>query len=412
MLQSQLFAKTRKEAPKDEESKNARLLIRAGFVEKLSAGIYSYLPLGWRVIGRINTIIREEMNAIGAEELMMPALVAREYWQRSGRWETDVMYKVGEEQNFGLGWTHEEVVTAIAAHFISSYQDLPRAAYQIQSKFRNEPRARSGLLRGREFLMKDLYSFHTDQEDLYGYYDRVIEAYWKIVRRLGLEKLTKLTEASGGAFTKEYTHEFQVFSEAGEDTVVHCGSCDFAQNKEIAAELKDKPCPKCGRELKESSAIEVANVFKLGTRYSEPFGLSYTAENGEKKPVVMGSYGIGPSRLMGTIAEVMSDGKGLVWPESVAPFRVHLLALGKASANGLYADLLEQGIEVLHDDRDISPGQKLVEADLLGMPYRAVVSEKTGLPGQGGKVELKRRTEEKAELMAPEKLAKLLAEGA
>ncbi|MDP3947679.1 MAG: aminoacyl--tRNA ligase-related protein [bacterium] len=403
MLQSKLFTKTRKEAPKNEESKNARLLIRGGFVEKLSAGVYSYLPLGWRVIGRICTIIREEMNAIGAEEMMMPALVAREYWQKSGRWETDVMYKVGDEQKFGLGWTHEEVMTAIAAHFISSYQDLPRAAYQIQTKFRNEPRARSGLLRGREFLMKDLYSFHVDQEDLCGYYDRVIEAYWKILRCLGLERITKLTEAAGGDFTKEYTHEFQVFSDAGEDTVIHCGSCDFAQNKEIALTLLDGPCPKCGGKLQESSAIEVANVFKLGTRYSEPFGLSYTAQNGEKKPVVMGSYGIGPSRLLGTIVEVMSDEKGLVWPESVAPFTVHLLALGKVSADEIYATLLEKGIEVLYDDRDISPGQKLVEADFLGMPYRAVVSEKTA-----GKVELKRRVAGEAELVTPEALAKIL----
>ncbi|OGY98756.1 MAG: hypothetical protein A3E09_01320 [Candidatus Liptonbacteria bacterium RIFCSPHIGHO2_12_FULL_60_13] len=355
------------------------------------------------MIGRITAIIREEMNAIGAEELMMPALVAREYWQKSGRWETDVMYKVGEEKNFGLGWTHEEVMTAIATRFISSYQDLPRAAYQIQTKFRNEPRARSGLLRGREFLMKDLYSFHADQEDLFGYYDRVIEAYWKIIRRMGLEKFTKLTEASGGEFTKEYTHEFQVFSEAGEDAVIHCGSCDFAQNKEIAAGLESKPCPKCGGKLEESSAIEVANVFKLGTRYSEPFGLSYATAQGAKKPVVMGSYGIGPSRLMGTLAEVMSDERGLVWPESVAPFRVHLLALGKASANGLYSDLTERGIEVLHDDRDISPGQKLVEADLLGIPYRAVVSEKTA-----GKVELKRRAAGEVELVASEALAKIL----
>lgn len=408
MLQSQLFAKTRKEAPKDEESKNARLLTRAGFVEKLSAGVYSYLPLGLRVINRISNIIREEMNAIGAEEFMMPALVAREYWQKSGRWDTDVMFKAGDEQNFGLAWTHEEVITAIASHFVSSYQDLPRAVYQIQTKFRNEPRARSGLLRGREFMMKDLYSFHADREDLNGYYDRVIEAYWQIIRRLGLEKLAKLTEASGGAFTKEYTHEFQVFSEAGEDTVIHCVSCDFAQNKEIAAGLGGKACPKCGKgKLKESSAIEVANVFKLGTRYSEPFGLTYAAENGEKKPVVMGSYGIGPSRLMGTLAEVMSDEKGLVWPESAAPFKVHLLALGKADANGLYSELLEKGIEALHDDRNISPGQKLVEADLLGIPYRAVISEKTG-----GKVELKRRTEKKAELVAPEALAKRLAERA
>ena len=372
-------------------------------MEKLAAGVSPSLPLGWRVISRVNAIIREEMNAIGAEELMMPALVAREYWQKSGRWETDVMYKVGEEKSFGLGWTHEEVVTAIATRFISSYQDLPRAAYQIQTKFRNEPRARSGLLRGREFLMKDLYSFHADQEDLVGYYDRVIEAYWKIIRRLGLEKFTKLTEASGGDFTKEYTHEFQVFSEAGEDAVIHCGSCDFAQNGEIAGEIKNGPCPKCGGKLGESSAIEVANVFKLGTRYSEPFGLSYATAQGAKKPVVMGSYGIGPSRLMGTLAEVMSDERGLVWPESVAPFRVHLLALGKASANGLYSDLTERGIEVLHDDRDISPGQKLVEADLLGIPYRAVVSEKTA-----GKVELKRRAAGEVELVASEALAKIL----
>jgi prolyl-tRNA synthetase len=402
MLQSQLFAKTRKEAPRDEEAKNAKLLIRAGFVEKLSAGVYAYLPLGWRVIERINAVIRYEMKAIGAEELMMPSLVAREYWQKSNRWETDVMYKVGEGNAFGLGWTHEEVITALALHSISSYQDLPCAVYQIQTKFRNEPRARSGLIRGKEFIMKDLYSFHTDLEDLNGYYERVIEAYFKIIRRLGLEKLTKLTEASGGAFTKEYTHEFQVLCDAGEDTINYCLDCDFSRNKEIFSSSA-LVCPKCGGELKEERAIEVANVFKLGVRYSEPFGLYYTAKDGFKKPVVMGSYGIGPSRLMGTIAEVMSDERGLIWPKSVAPFSVHLLSLGKTQAYKLYNNLVKNNIEVLYDDRDISAGQKLVESDLLGIPYRVILSEKTG-----NKVEIKRRDDNRANLIDGKNLAKML----
>src|SRR3989338_5496679 len=301
MKQSQLFTKTSKTFPRDEEAINARLLIKAGFIRKFSAGVYAYLPLGWRVLGKINNIIRQEMNALGAEELLMPSLVAKEYWEKSGRWDTDIVYKIGSrsknieissagggsafggkyrntESEYGLGWTHEEAITHIATDFIHSYKDLPLGAYQIQTKFRNEPRAKNGLLRCREFLMKDLYSFHAGKEDLDNYYQKVITAYKKIIKRLSLD--AKITEAAGGAFTKEYTHEFQVLSPAGEDTVFHCAQCDFSQNKEIVDTSKYRnvemlKCPRCGGEIKESRGIEVANVFKLCTRYSDAYGLKF-----------------------------------------------------------------------------------------------------------------------------------------
>lgn len=392
MLQSRFFTKTQKSFPKDEEAVNARYLIKAGYIRKMSAGVYAYLPLAWRVLEKINNIIREEMNAIGGEELLMNALVAKEYWDKSGRWGTEVMYKLkspaGDE--FGLGWTHEEVITAIAAHFINSYKDLPLAVYQIQTKFRAEPRAKNGLLRGREFLMKDLYSFHADKKDLDRYYEEVIKAYGKILKRLSLKY--RVTEASGGAFTKEYTHEFQVLNPAGEDIVFYCFKCDFSQNKEVAKVKSGVACPKCGGEIKESNGIEVANVFKLGTRYSEAYDLRFADEKGGKPHVVMGSYGIGPTRLLATLVEEYHDDKGMIWPESVAPYRLHLLSIQK-SADKIYTQLQKAGVEVLYDDRDISAGEKLVDADLLGMPWRAIVSTKTG-----AKIELKRRDEKKVEL--------------
>jgi len=410
MLQSKLFTKTSKTAPAEEAAINAKLLIRAGYIRKMSAGVYSYLPLGLRVLDKINAIIRKEMNSMGAEELLMPALVAKEYWDKSRRWHTNVAYEFkspfGEE--FALGWTHEEVVSALAAHFVNSYKDLPLSVYQIQTKYRAEPRAKSGLLRGREFLMKDLYSFHANKEDLEIYYKKVIEAYQKILKRISLA--AKLTEAAGGAFTEEYTHEFQVLSPVGEDTVVYCSACDYAQNKEIALVRGGQLCPKCGKDVLESPGIEVANVFRLGTRYSEPFDLRFANRSGDKELLVMGSYGIGPTRLMGTLVEVHNDDRGIIWPEAVSPFRLHLLelksekAVVKKNSEKLYKQLKNAGVEVLYDDRDASAGEKFADADLLGFSWRAVVSEKTG-----AKIELKKRDSKAAKLVDAAELLKKMA---
>ena len=407
MLQSKLFTKTLKTFPKDEEAINAKLLIRGGFIRKSSSGVYVYLPLALRVLDKINRIIREEMNAIGAQELLMPALVAKEYWDKSRRWHTDIAYEFkspfGEE--FALGWTHEEVISSMAAHFINSYKDLPAAVYQIQTKFRAEPRAKNGLLRGREFLMKDLYSFHADKESLDNYYQQVIAAYQKILKRLGLK--ARITEASGGAFTKEYTHEFQVLAPAGEDLIFYCVQCDFSQNKEIAIVQNGNRCPKCGGDIQSSSAIEVANVFKLGTRYSDAFNLAFTDEKGSRHPVVMGSYGIGPTRILATLVEVYNDPKGIIWPAAAAPYKVHLIEIRGSGTESrckrIYNQLKKAGTEILYDDRDVSAGEKFADADLLGMSWRAVISEKTG-----AKVELKKRGSEKFSLISPTQLLKQL----
>src|SRR3989338_8485332 len=294
MLQSKLFTKTLKEAPKDEVSINANLLTRAGFIYKNSAGIYSFLPLGFRVIQKISSIIREEMNVIGGQEVFMNALHDKHYLEATGRWNVDVIFKVAEgekkEPAFNLSWTHEEIITEIATKYISSYKDLPFAAYQIQAKFRNEPRAKSGLLRGREFLMKDLYSFHTTEEDLFKYYDKAAESYKKIFNRCGLDSIYTL--AGGGDFTLNNTHEFQVLCYAGEDTIYVCEKCGYAENKEISKLGDGSKCPKCGGPVKESKSIEVGNIFPLGTKYSEAFNLKYTDEAGKSHLVGMGSYGI------------------------------------------------------------------------------------------------------------------------
>jgi len=393
MRQSELFSKTRKEFPKDEESTNARLLIKGGFVQKMSAGVYSFLPLGWRVLNKVNAIIREEMDAIGGQELLMPALVAKEYWEKAKRWDVDVTYKVKHEHGgeFGLGWTHEEVITNIATNFIHSYKDLPKAVYQIQTKFRAEERAKSGLLRGREFLMKDLYSFHTDESDLDRYYQKALNAYRKIFSRLFLK--AKVVEASGGAFTKEFTHEFQVPSDIGEDTIYFCPKCEFARNKDI---FDGGKCPNCGGETSQESGIEVANIFKLGTRFSGAFDLTFVDETGNRKPVVMGSYGIGPSRIIGALVEIFNDKKGIIWPESVAPYKFHLLDLGdKKNADEVYKKVSDAGGEILYDDREMSAGEKFNDGDLLGIPYRLVISEKTN-----GKIEMKKRNESDSRLIS------------
>ena len=413
MLQSKLFGKTLKQAPREEVSVNARLLIRAGFVDKLMSGVYTYLPLGLRVLNKIKTIVREEMDKIDGQEILMPALLPKENWEKTGRWTDpgkDVMFQLegrGGKQ-FGLGWTHEEIVTPLVQHYVESYKDLPVAVYQIQDKFRNEPRAKSGLMRGIEFSMKDLYSFHRDEADMWAYYEKAKQAYLNVFHRCGLD--ARIVEASGGAFSK-YSHEFQVFTEYGEDTVRHCDKCDFAQNTEICeVKLGDK-CPKCGQgEVQESKAIEVGNIFPLKTKYSAAFNFKYTDETGKQQDVVMGCFGIGPSRVMGTIAEIYHDDAGIRWPMSVAPFRAHLLSLGKgdkirAAALALYGLLTSAGVETLFDDRDVSAGTKFNDSDLIGIPYRVVLSEKTL---EKGCAEVKMREKEGVEFMKLEEIVKLL----
>lgn len=388
MRQSQLFTKTRRDAPADETAKNAQLLIRAGFVHKEMAGVYSYLPLGLRTLNNIVQIIREEMNAIGGQELVMTALQDKELWSRTDRWDDEKVdnwfkteFKSGGET--GLAITHEEPLTRIMTDHISSYRDLPRAAYQFQNKFRNELRAKSGVMRGKEFLMKDLYSFSKDDEQHALFYAKAREAYLKVFARLGLGDRTYVTYASGGIFSP-FSEEFQTLTDAGEDVIyVHEGK-KLAVNKEV---YTDEALAKLGLskdELVEKKAVEVGNIFNLGTRFSEPLGLMYTDETGKRMPVVMGSYGIGPTRLLGTIVEALSDEKGMVWPEAVAPFRFHILNLlpndpaSVAFADALYGEL---GDVALYDDRDARAGEKFADSDLIGIPWRINVGKETANSG-------------------------------
>ena len=385
MRQSELFTKARREAPADEVAKNAQLLVRAGYVHKEMAGVYSYLPLGLRTLNKIVGIIREEMNAIGGQEIVMSALQDKELWSRTDRWDDDKVdnwfkttFKGGGET--GLGITHEEPLTRIMTEHISSYRDLPVYAYQFQNKFRNELRAKSGIMRGKEFLMKDLYSFSKDDAEHKAQYDKVRTAYINVFKRTGVGDRTYATFASGGIFS-EFSEEFQTVSEAGEDTIFIDEDKHVAVNKEVCT---DETLKKLGLERKnlvEKRAIEAGNIFNLGTRFSEQLGLLYADETGTRKPVVMGSYGIGPTRLMGIIVETLSDSKGLVWPEEVAPFSIHLVSLGQPGdavaqvADALYADLIHAGVDVLYDDRDVRAGEKFAESNLLGIPKRIVVGK-------------------------------------
>ncbi len=392
MRQSQLFTKTRKEAPADESSKNAQLLIRAGFVHKEMAGVYTLLPLGLQVLDKINNIIREEMNAIGGQEITMPSLQDPELWKKTNRWSdevVDVWFKsnlvAGGE--VGFGWTHEEVVTNLMTQYISSYKDLPRFVYQVQNKFRNEVRAKSGVMRTREFIMKDLYSFAKTEEEHLAFYEACADAYTRIFNRLGIGDKTYKTFASGGAFSK-YSHEFQTLSEAGEDVVYVVEEKGVAINSEVLADVDLTELGVTREELVERKSIEVGNIFSLGTKFSEAMGLTFKDEAGNDKSVIMGCYGIGPARSMGTIVELLADEKGLVWPVSVAPYQVHLVALNTEDesirdyANGVYAGLKDNGIEVLFDDRDLRAGEKFADSDLIGLPYRVVVSKKTREEGK------------------------------
>ena len=401
MRQSKLFTKTYKEAPKGEESINAILLQRGGFIYKEMSGVYSFLPLGLRVLNKISGIVRQEMNNIDGQEVFMSVLQPKELWQKTDRWDKgigkEIMYKTEDKSEVGLGPTHEEMLTDIVSKYVQSEDDLPFYIYQIQTKFRKEPRAKSGLLRGREFLMKDLYSFHTTEKDFEKYYEKVKQAYIKVYKRCGVEAI--ITEASGGGFTDGFSHEFQVLADSGEDLIIYCAKCGFSQNTEVAKVKAGDKCPECDTELKQVKSIEAGNIFPLGCKYSEALGAFFTDSKGNKKPIVMGCYGLGVSRLMGTVVEALHDEKGIIWPAEIAPFKTHLIALHGAEeqAEEIYKELASVCIEALFDDReDKAAGEKFADADLLGIPTRIVVSKKTL---EQDSVELKQRGEEKTKLV-------------
>lgn len=384
MRQSSLFTKTRREAPKDEVSKNAQLLIRAGYIQKMQAGVYSFLPLGLRVIENIKTIVRDEMNAIGGQEVALTALQDKSVWEKTNRWDDAVVdnwfkTKLASGTEVGLGFTHEEPLTDLMKDYVRSFRDLPAYVYQFQTKFRNETRAKSGILRGREFLMKDLYSFSRTDEEHAVFYEKVKEAYINIFKKAGVGDKTYLTFAAGGSFSK-FSHEFQMLTDAGEDTIYIDEEKGIAVNEEVNNPEVHADLQIDASKLKQAKAVEVGNIFNLGTKFSDALELNFTNEEGVSKPVIMGSYGIGIPRLMGAIVETLSDEGGIVWPKSVAPFAVHLIVVNSPSASAraeeVYAKLQAAGIEVLFDDRDIRPGEKFGDADLMGIPTRAVVSDK------------------------------------
>lgn len=407
---SELFTKTRREVSASEESVNAQLLLRGSFVQKEMAGVYTYLPLGFMVLKKIEQIIREEMNAIGGVEVLMPTLSPVENYQKTGRDKMEILFRTElyNGSKFILNQSHEEVIVPLAKNFIHSYKDLPRAIYQIQNKFRNEPRAKSGMLRGREFIMKDLYSFHADEEDLNKYYEVVKKAYFKLFKRLGLDPI--FTFASGGTFCK-YSHEFQVLTPAGEDEIHLCSKCNVAVNKEIIEE--QKKCPECGNsELEPKKAIEIGNIFLLKTKFSEAFNLNYKNKEGKDQLVTMGCYGIGLGRALGTIVETHYDENGIIWPRSVAPFQVQLIGIMnkelriKDKMERIYDDLTKAGIEVLFDDReDVSAGEKFSDADLVGCPIRLVISDKTLAQDS---VEYKERDKKESKLVKINQIIKIL----
>lgn len=387
MRHSELFTKTRKTAPKDEVAKNAQLLIRAGYIHKEMAGVYAYLPLGLRVVENIKRIVREEMNKIGGQEIIMTALQRKELWEVTDRWDdekVDVWFKselrAGGE--VGFGWSHEEPITDMMKNYLESYRDLPAVVYQFQTKLRNELRAKSGIMRGREFVMKDMYSYTKSDEEHQKFYDASIAAYLRVFERAGLGDRTFLTFASGGAFT-QFSHEFQTLSDVGEDTIyLHRGK-KLAINKEVLTDDVLKQLDVVRQDLEEVAAIEVGNIFSFGGAKSEQLGLYFTDEGGEKKPVILGSYGIGITRLMGAVVEIMADDKGIVWPKELAPFPVHLVSITNGNeqvvkeADRLYEQLKDDGIECLYDDRDARAGEKFADSDLIGIPLRVIVSEKT-----------------------------------
>lgn len=415
MRQSQLFTKTRKEAPADEISKNAQLLIRAGFIHKEMAGVYSLLPLGLSVVNNIKNIISEEMNILGSSEILMSTIQNKETWEITDRWsdeKVDVWFKseLKSGNEIGFGWSHEEPITSMMKSHISSYQDLPVFVHQFQNKLRNETRAKSGIMRCREFIMKDMYSYATNEEEHMSFYDKATKAYLNVFERVGLKEITFVTSASGGVFTDKFSHEFQTICEAGEDNIYVHKDGKTALNEEV---FSDETLEKMGldkSDFKLKKAAEVGNIFTFGTGKCEQLGLYFTDSDGAKKPVYLGSYGIGVTRLMGVLAEVSSDEKGIIWPKEVSPFAVHLVRLGTSEnvlkfADELYSDLRKDGVEVLYDDRDLRAGEKFADSDLIGIPVRFVVSDKTVADN---KVEVKMRRGGESELVSVSEAKKVI----
>lgn len=405
---SRISVEPLKDAPKTADTTNHRLLVQAGFVRQLMAGAYTYLPWGLRVLDKVAQVVRDEMNEIGGQEVLMPMLHPSANWKKTGGWDNiDVLFKVKSrtKRDYALGQSQEEVVTPLMKEFVKSYRDLPASVYHIQWKFRDELRSKSGILRGREFLMKDMYSWHETVDDFEKYYEKIKKAYLKVFKRLGL--IAKVTEASGGGFSDKISYEFMVLTDAGEDDILYCPGCEFCVNTEIAKVKAGDTCGGCGKKgLLKARASEVGNVFDLGQKYAKDFDVQYTDEDGKRRYPVMGCYGIGISRTMGVLVEKFNDDKGILWPSTVAPFRVHLVSLGKVEkkAKELYEKLMRV-TEVLWDDREVSAGVKFSDADLIGCPLRVVISEKS--LKQGG-VEIKNRSEEKVKIVTVDELMKLL----
>ncbi len=413
MRLTKLITKTLKDSPADEVAKNAQLLIRAGFVYKVMAGVYAYTPLGFRVLENIKQIIREEMNAVDGQELIMTNLQSKETWEITSRWDDEVVdvwfkTKLKDETEVGLAWSHEEAIMEMMQQYIKSYKDLPASVYQFQTKLRNELRAKSGIMRGREFVMKDMYSLHENGEDLDSYYNQVIEAYKRIYDRLGIGADTYVTFASGGAFTK-FSHEFQTICDAGEDVLYLHKEKNIAVNEEVL----DEAVAELGiskDELVKVKSAEVGNIFNFGTEKSEQMDIKFIDREGATQPLFLASYGIGVTRVMGVIVEKMSDDKGIVWPENIAPAKVYLIRIGEddtvvSATDTLYASLQEKGIEVLYDDRAVRPGEKFADADLMGIPHRIVISNKTL---ESGMLEYKARTDENARVIKESELSEIL----
>ncbi len=413
MKLSQLFTKTLKDAPADEVAKNAQLLIRAGFVYKVMAGVYAYTPLGFRVLENIKSIVREEMNAIDGQELIMTNLQPKETWEKTSRWDdeaVDVWFKseLKDGTEIGFAWSHEEAIMEMMAQFVKSYKDLPCSVYQFQTKLRNELRAKSGIMRGREFVMKDMYSLHATEADMDAYYQKVTDAYIRIYKRLGIGDETFLTFAAGGAFTK-YSHEFQTVCDAGEDILYISDDKKTAVNEEVLEDAT-KELGVVREDLKQVKSAEVGNIFKFGTDKSEKMNIKFTDNEGNQQPIYLASYGIGITRVMGVIVEKFADEKGMVWPENIAPARVYLARLGDdeavvSVADALYAELQAAGVEVLYDDRDVRPGQKFGDADLMGIPHRVVISTKTVASDT---LEYKARKSDSADMITKNELFRLL----
>lgn len=408
MRLSQLFTKTKKEVPADETSKNAKLLIQAGYIQKEMPGVYAYLPLGIKVLENIKRVVREEMNSLGSQELLMTSLQSKKTWIKTSRWDDEIVdiwfkTKLKDDSFVGLAWSHEEPIMELMQQFVKSYRDLPVSVYQFQTKLRNELRAKSGIMRGREFVMKDMYSLHSSQQDLEDYYAKVTKSYKKIFERLELGEDTFVTFASGGAFTK-FSHEFQTICENGEDILYVNKNKNIAVNEEVLDDaIKELGVEKS--ELEKTKSSEVGNIFNFGTEKSKQMDIYFTDESGNQNPIFLASYGIGISRLMGVIAEKFADSKGLVWPEIIAPFKVIIVQIGDVGdeAEKLYKKLTSSGISVLYDDRDERPGTKFADADLLGIPYRVVISPKTL---EKGGFELKKRINDISEIVDADTIIK------